>query len=507
MKKILPLLMLLVSCVSVNSTSSSSNNESSLISSIESSFIESSSSNEDTILGNYVLISKTVNDVDVTSQYLYGLLSLSEEIGVMEFVDAYGKTREEGTYTYSETTLALVVGVKTYNFTITGLYSELRYSGRINKKNVEYVFSHDFNFEKEATEGLVAFNEELFGDNINENFYNYCPTAFFEGNAIMHIYYCANKTSGNVTDYIIYRRGNLNYDGKWVFSAKEIVLEPTPATWDARHTCDPSVVKGVFSYNEVTYSYLMAYLGCVTNDSSRNEVGIAVATSPEGPWIKVVEVNPIANYYESIEYISDEWTWGYGQPSLLSVDKEGKVLLFYTKGIISGTFEYVEEWDLTDLNNPLKISAKNISNYGVVNASGQTDVINNADFTYDALNNLIYVIKEDFPYMTNGQTDWLTGANTVLVANLNSNDKLDSLFTDFNVRWEKIDSINQNATGFARVHNACIVTDAYGWLINPYQLPFVYTSSALKEDFPNWDSGGQWPALHTYRLHGYLLEL
>ncbi len=237
-------------------------------------------------------------------------------------------------------------------------------------------------------------------------------------------------------------------------------------------------------------------------------MGIAVSISPEGPWIKLDDINPIANYYSSPEYVGDRWTWGYGQPSLVSVDKAGQVLLFYTKGIAAGTFEAVELWDLSDLDAPEKLEAANVSNAGIVNASGGIDVINNADFAYDPYFNRLYVIKEDFPYASGEEPTWLTEANTIQYINLGEDTYPgEALFGATTLRWQKVGSVGPNETGFARVHNCGLLTDPYGWLINPFQVPIVYTMSDLSSDYPEWESGGQWPSLHTYRLHGYVLEL
>lgn len=460
--------------------------------------------------GIYVLQEYFVDSFNSTSQYIYYTLQLKADgKGILKSVDAYGLTEQTGDYTYTEDEVELTIGIRVYNFIYDKELETLTYEGRINRKEVKMSFKFDESFKHDHKGGGVSFEAELFGDDLEENFYNYAPTIMMEGNNIMHIWYCSNQYSGNVTDFVAYRKGTLNSDGTWTFTEKELLMAPTVGTWDARHVCDPSVVAGAFLYKGTTYKYLMAYLGCVTNDSSRNEVGIAVAESPLGPWIKVDEVNPIANYYTSVEYTNDVWTWGYGQPSLVSVDEAGQVLLFYTKGVLSGTYEYVEHWDLSNLDDPKKLHEKAITNAGVMNAQGGSDVINNADFAYDPVTNRIYVIKEDFPYPTDGGLDWLTGTNTIMYMNMGEDDTFigETLFTKSNLRWNVIGSIGKNETGFARVHNAGILTNEYGRLMNPHQIPIVYTMSDLVTDHSNWNSGGQWPALHTYRLHGYLFTL
>ncbi len=115
------------------------------------------------------------------------------------------------------------------------------------------------------------------------NYYNYCPSVMELEDGSRYTYYCTNGTSGNITDYIAVRKGTPNGDGSYAWGAEKTVLAPTAGTWDSRHVCDPSVIAGEFSYNGTEYSYLMAYLGCDT-DFNNNEIGLAVANSPEGPF-------------------------------------------------------------------------------------------------------------------------------------------------------------------------------------------------------------------------------
>lgn len=460
-------------------------------------------------MGVYLLEAKTMNGVNVLDQLVFATLEINEHNVILSELDAYGLRTDSLDYQFVDTMLTVMIGLRQLNFMYNEEEESLIFDGFYNRKEVFMKYQKTEGFIKPSTQGHASFKEQLFGESLTENYYNYAPTVMMEGNSIMHVWFCGNGTSGNVTDYIVYRRGVLKGDGTWIFSDRELVLSSTQGTWDQRHVCDPTVIKGEFSYKGTEYNYLMSYLGCITNDSSRNEVGIAVAISVEGPWVKVDEINPIANYYTSSEYTNDQWTWGYGQPSLISADQKGKVLLFYTKGVLSGTFQYVELWDLSDLDNPTKLNEAPITNAGVVNQAGAMDVINNADFMYDPYQNRLYVVKEDFPYKDSGKTNWLTGANTILYINLNDQESYigETLFSNQPLRWQLVESIGSEQTGFKRVHNAGFLRDEYGYMINPFQIGILYTRSDESIDHPNWSLGGQWPALHTYRLYGYLIEI
>ena len=518
MKKILKttltlvFLFFMVSCGETTTVSSTTTNETTEITTTETTTTTESpeTTEELSFEGTYVLYEKSIGSVNTSSQYLFNVLILDEDLNaIIKYVDIYGLDIEAGTYINTENGVEVTFGFKTYTYIYNQETEFLTYEGTINRLDALIIYQKDDQFFEGDTTGSVSFYDELFGESSDEDFYNYCPSIMMEGNNIMHIWYCSNKESGIITDYIAYRKGTLSSDGLWTFTEKQLVLEPTEGTWDEVHTCDPSVVKGVFNYNEEEYYYLMAYLGCVSYNNASNEVGIAVAKNPEGPYIKIDEINPIANYYDSPEYTDQVWTWGYGQPSLVSVDKAGQVLLFYTKGVVNGTYTQVEYLDLSDLNNPIRISSERVSNLGVVNASGISDVINNASFAYDAYNNRLYVIKEDFPYTNHDGFDWITSSNTLMYLDLNDLDEFvgETLFVGTNLKWVTVESITQNSTGYYKNHNCGLITDEYGWIINPYEIPLIYTVSDLIENLEEWEDEGIWSILDSYRLYGYKIEI
>lgn len=455
--------------------------------------------NLETLSGIYSLTEKTVQGIDQTNATYQNYFQFTLDSVTQIITDYAGTSTLSMTYTKKGNEVVIKNGIYEYSYTLSNDLSTLSFDGTMNKKKVK--MTYELTTKIATTQGKVDFTEELFGDDILENFYNYCPTMMMEGTSTMHIWYCGNKTSGNVTDYIMYRKGTLTTDGKWTFGEKQIALSPSNnPEWDSRHVCDPSVIKGNFNLKGTNYSYLMAYLGCISSDCTVNQVGLAVANSPEGPWIRV-QNTPFINYETSTDYGSDgNKFWGYGQPSLVSVDKEGKVMLFYTKGIKLGTFTYLEEWDLTNLDNPKKLNETKLT------SGGEIEVLNNADFAYDPVEKRIYCIKEDHPNPTNGGVNWISGSNSVwYVSGLETDlENADCLFR--NHSWAKLGTINPQITGYERNHNAGILTDEFGWIINYEKIPVIYTMSKLMTDYPDYSLGGQWPALHTYRVHGVVVD-
>ncbi|MGN1052943.1 MAG: hypothetical protein ACI4SH_06090 [Candidatus Scatosoma sp.] len=330
---------------------------------------------------------------------------------------------------------------------------------------------------------------EMFGEADEARIYNYCPSVFYEDENTMYAYYCTNTDNGVITDYIAVRKG-IKIGGDWYWSEKKIVLYPTENTWDSRHTCDPAVIKGSFTYGGENYAYLMAYLGCVTSDNMRNEVGLAVAKSPEGPFVKCSGINPIEKYPE--EYSA----WGYGQPSLVSVDKAGKTLLFYTAGLPDKTCEFVERWDFSSLDRPVKEFSAEVTNKGLYQInSNAPETISNADFAYDPQTESFLMIADSHPFDTSHEPSFVS--SVARVARLDSEQKgeaVGDIFSDQTARWKYLFEINATLSGYSRNHNCCIIRDAYGWVVDSQKTEVAFTVSEL--DRPQ-------NSLWTYRIHRY----
>ena len=357
-------------------------------------------------------------------------------------------------------------------------------------------------FIPDVGEVRLLFSHGVAGET---RIYNYCPSIFIDEDGNEHVYYCTNKVEGNVTDYVGYRKGIIN-NNEISYSNVNYVLEhsSTLSDWDSRHTCDPSVIKGEFKFRGEDYNYLMAYLGCLTSDSTHNETGIAVSKAPQGPWVKcngmksdgVTPINPIVPYSE---FSMGATSWGTGQPSLVSVDKKGRVLLFTTVGATNGTFTNIREYDFSDIDNYSLIRERNnVTVEGIKGTRTGAAFINNGDFGYDIVNRRVILAKPRQFFGTDGKAPGFI-ADTIDLYYIDDTEGTnvgDVLFAGNNTAkiWKSIGSVDKTLTGFLRNHNTGLITDPYGHIDATKNIGVAFTRS-------DEENGGTWSYLSTYRMY------
>ena len=355
--------------------------------------------------------------------------------------------------------------------------------------------------------------------NVGIRIYNYAPSIFEEDEHTRHAYYCSNKyTVGNdpqkgsinadgnaqITDYIAYRKGVKLEDGNWYWSEKSYVLAPLKGSeTEGKHICDPNVIKGEFTYNGETYPYLMAYLaeGFTEYVNEFNNISLAVAKAPEGPWKRCGEINPLKKY--TSEDYPEEWGdrkkypyktgvyhWGWGQASMISADKKGKVMMAYSSirpyaadGVNwqQAYMTTIDRYDFSDLNNIKKeyeLTKMPIS--GIMRGGYQIPEVTNGDFAYEPTKNRIYMIT-DGKY--NDSTGKAAGAPLSWIDN-GGNEPGDVFKNIANgvaaPEWTNVTSIlGSDRVNNIAAHNTAIIRDAYGWLKTPKKIEVAITGACV----------------------------
>ncbi len=304
--------------------------------------------------------------------------------------------------------------------------------------------------------------------------YNYCPSIMETADGSRYIYYCTNTEPNRIVDHIAVRRGSKRADGGTEWGEEHILLSPTPGTWDAMHVCDPSVIAGEFSYAGEGYSYLMAYLGCTSSDNQENKLGLAVAKSPMGPFVKVGNA-PLVDFIADVDF--EGFQWGVGQASLVSIDKQGKVWLFYTRGDRNGTRIIADVWELSDPSAPRRESSEELTAKGLYDLNGQADFMNNADLVYDPDERRFYASSDCHPNPSDTPNYISSGVRVSFFTHAKGQT---SGFSD--CRWMGLGGVTPQSSGFPRNHNSGLLRDAYGHLPSCEHLTVFYAVSVTGEE-------------------------
>lgn len=404
-------------------------------------------------------------------------------------------------------------------------------------------------YTRENGENMFWENEDTVKDgtvvpNVGIRIYNYAPSIFEEDENTRHAYYCSNKyTVGNdpqkgsidadgnaqITDYIAYRKGVKLEDGNWYWSEKSYILAPLKGSeTEGKHICDPNVIKGEFAYGGETYPYLMAYLaeGFTEYVNEYNNISLAVAKSPEGPWKRCGEINPLKKY-TSDEY-PEEWGdrkkypyqtgvyhWGWGQASMISVDKKGRVMMAYSsirpyaedgvnwKQAYMTTIDCYDFSDLNDIKKEYELTKMPIS--GIMRGGYQTPEVTNGDFAYEPVKNRIYMIT-DGKY--NADTGTSAGAPLSWIDNGGSEpgDVFKNIADGAAApEWNTVVGVlGRDRTNNIAAHNTAIIRDEYGWLKSSEEIEVAITGSCVTGNIykvhPESKKNDNNAMLWTYRI-------
>jgi hypothetical protein len=359
-------------------------------------------------------------------------------------------------------------------------------------------------------------------------YYQYAPSIVQTTSTQRVIYYCANvveydRARGNALaathDHVLFNVGTRQPNGSYRWGATQVALRPrlTPSdpnyhpstpSWAAYHICDPDVVKGTFRYaapgqSAMTYTWAMFFTGADNDDGGVdgrfNVVGVALANSPLGPWTIVAD--PIIDIDEP-DY--NPAGYGVGQPSVTSVDQQGKLLLFYS-GLdcqaldtpdpsckIADRGTAVRTLDLSNANAPVLGPRSFVTTAGLTPEpflpnSGR--FLHNASWAYDPSRSS-FVISRDTGNLDGNEIQVNVEVDRIAGASIWSGSGT----------WTVIGQITSAQTGYHWNHNSGLVRDPYGGLA--YQSPLDY--SGVDVYFATEPGSGStpppWDGYFTYRM-------
>lgn len=333
----------------------------------------------------------------------------------------------------------------------------------------------------------VRSNQEVFGFN-GQYRYSYCPSIVKEDDGTVHIFFCGTQSMVMVDNIYAVK---FNADGSK--APEKIVLQPgDPGSWDDHHTCDPSVIGGDFIMGGNHYRYAMFYLGN-RYGVYYNEIGLAFSNDLDSDnWIKYPH-QLIRKTWDGDgdQVIGAAKAWGVGQPSAVSLDKKGKVLLTYTIGDLNGTRLAWSEVDLSDMDNYSPVVPSNVVREGLtkIDYTG-TDIITDADVAVDIADGEMVMVRPVHPNTDASYPAYIEQA--VELARMPLDD-----FLAGRGKWTPAIRITPTVSGFPRNHNPGIERDVYGG-IGSWKDVFVYYTVSLAA--PDVAPSGTMFAEWTYHI-------
>ena len=121
--------------------------------------------------------------------------------------------------------------------------------------------------------------------------YDYGASIIRTGNT-EQIWWCGDgpNPNGGQSDVIYYRTRDLSTN---TFTPiQQVFAEGLAPSWDSAYTCDPSVIKGPFTYHSVSYAYALYYTG--TDDPVGNNNRVGLAFSNDGvSWVRYANASGV----------------------------------------------------------------------------------------------------------------------------------------------------------------------------------------------------------------------
>lgn len=330
--------------------------------------------------------------------------------------------------------------------------------------------------------------EYVFGF-VNQNRYSYCPSVLCQDDGSRHIFFCGNPDQNIMVDNVYHFIENA--DGTKTRAVS--VLQPS-LSWDSRHTCDPSVIQGEFGYNGESYKYAMFFLSNPL-EYYYNEIGVAFSNDlNSASWVKypaqIVTKTWSQDGDQSLGGAAK--SWGVGQPSAVSLDKKGEVLLTYTVGDAAGTRVAFSVLDMSDMSGFTPVTGTDMNKAGLYRIDGKTDdVMSNCDFAINPDEGKVVMSRPVRPFSTS-YPNYI--ASVLEIDTIDLEDLLDGIG-----KWTALGRIDESVSKFPRNHNACLMRDNFGH-IKDWDTPTVYftVSKESPQVAPEDGKHAEW-TYHIYK--------
>lgn len=309
----------------------------------------------------------------------------------------------------------------------------------------------------------------------------------FDDGETRYIVYTTNGESGEEDNAIGVRSAAYGEEKKdWAYGDETIVLEGEENKWDA-YIGSASVVKGAYRLNGVSYNWLMAYCATDKTNDTHYQIGFALAQDIAGTWTKAASMPFIA--FDGTIYGSS--SVGCYAPSLINLNKESKIRVFYTYADTYGHFARFVDIDAADVGAIYSEEAKTdvdlvsgtvqVPTNGNLSGGDAAMMFPNSDFAYDAEKDKFFAVKDYSPSAALNPNY----AERIEIASIAEEELYTAEILDGwkSIKvWTMLDTEEQ----YERIYSGCIVSDAYGQVNGEDCLEVVYNHCEIEADNANW---------------------
>lgn len=314
------------------------------------------------------------------------------------------------------------------------------------------------------------------------NNYNYSPTVIQTG-SVQQFWWCsaaASQNQPNGSDGIIYE--SINTQTGQIVGPQLVLAEGVQGAWDHAFTCNPKVVKGVFTNplgNGVTYSYAMYYVGTAQSDGTLNSIGVAFSNDGIN-WSKYP--NPVIVYTGSdVGTSGSPNKYGVGQPAAYNSNGQSGVWLFFEGNGGQDHFEVTSTNGITFTNQQM-LTKNGLQQVQIAGQSTSTPE-SWGDMAYDSATGVWYAAYNMIgrPSSTTGGIAERGQVGVILYRIPNT-----SLISG-STPWQQVTSIDTNLTGFEGNFLSSFLRDGFGNVnVGPYPEIEVYSSTSVPA--PAWNA-------------------
>ena len=314
--------------------------------------------------------------------------------------------------------------------------------------------------------------------------YYYEEASVMEENDKVVVAYTTNATKNGKDSVIAVRTGEKTQDGYSFTEAATVAISPSENGWDRYNIGGADLVKGSFTYSGTQYQYLLTYHASKIESRKRLQIGLAVSNDLQS-WTKVGD-KPFIEY----DYETYGDTDGVCNPSLVNLNGEGNILLFYSYASARITESRFVEAKLTSLDTPVVSGSISVAHEGLPLDGLEWATIINADFGYNAQTGELYMVKDGMIFAAQNAKK----ATLVQLAKI----PLADLYKQ-TAKWTRISTImGLEAGGYTRMHSAALTTDSYAQMTD--ELAIVFTSSVAALDISDTTY------IHKSGLHYYTVQ-